>query len=85
MTAHALTTIIRDKITADGPISIADYMSLALGHPEHGYYVKQDPFGTRGDFVTAPEICQIFGEMIGVWLAHVWQQSVTGYGPMGPR
>ena len=80
MTEHALTTIIRDKIAADGPISIADYMSLALGHHEYGYYVKQDPFGTRGDFVTAPEICQIFGEMMGVWLAHVWQQM--GGGPI---
>jgi NADH dehydrogenase [ubiquinone] 1 alpha subcomplex assembly factor 7 len=77
---HALTAIIRDKIVADGPISIADYMGLALGHPEHGYYVKQDPFGARGDFVTAPEICQIFGEMIGIWLAHLWTQ--LGGGPI---
>jgi SAM-dependent MidA family methyltransferase len=80
MTEHALTAIIRDKIAEAGPISIADYMALALGHPEHGYYIKNDPFGARGDFITAPEICQIFGEMIGVWLAHVWQQ--LGGGPI---
>lgn len=77
---HALTEILRDKILAEGPISIADYMGIALGHPEHGYYVKQDPFGARGDFITAPEICQIFGEMIGVWCAQMWMQM--GAGPL---
>lgn len=75
-----LSTIIRDKIAASGPISIADYMGLALGHPEHGYYIKRDPFGTRGDFITAPEISQIFGEMIGVWCAQTWMQM--GGGPI---
>ncbi len=75
-----LTEIIRVRINADGPISIADYMAVALGHPEHGYYRKQDPFGARGDFITAPEISQIFGEMIGVWCAEVWRQ--LGGGPM---
>ena len=76
----ALTDILRQRIAAGGPISIADYMDLALGHPEHGYYRKQDPFGTKGDFITAPEISQIFGEMIGVWCATVWKQS--GGGPI---
>lgn len=75
-----LSTIIRDKILAEGSISIAEYMALALGHPEHGYYRKHDPFGTRGDFITAPEISQIFGEMIGVWCATLWKQS--GGGPV---
>lgn len=75
-----LTQIIRDKIAAEGPISIADYMNLALGHPEHGYYRKRDPFGMRGDFITAPEISQIFGEMIGIWCATVWRQM--GGGPI---
>ena len=74
----SLTTILREKITAGGPISIADYMALALGHPEHGYYVKQDPFGARGDFITAPEISQIFGEMIGLWLVQVWLEMDQG-------
>ncbi|MFZ4542009.1 MAG: class I SAM-dependent methyltransferase [Rickettsiales bacterium] len=76
---NPLTAIIRDKITASGPISIADYMNLALGHPEHGYYIKRDPFGVRGDFITAPEISQIFGEMIGLWCAQMWLQ--LGGGP----
>lgn len=77
---NLLTTIIREKIASEGPISIADYMNLALSHPEHGYYQKQDPFGARGDFITAPEISQIFGEMIGVWCAEVWRQ--LGAGPV---
>ena len=75
---NLLTEIIRDKIIAEGPISIADYMALALSHPEHGYYKKQDPFGARGDFITAPEISQIFGEMIGVWSAEIWRQMGGG-------
>ena len=75
-----LACIIRDKILADGPISIADYMGLALGHPEPGYYRTRDPFGVRGDFVTAPEISQIFGEMIGIWCTQVWKQ--LGGGPV---
>ncbi len=79
-TMTALTSIIREKITASGPISIADYMALALSHPEHGYYIKRDPFGARGDFITAPEISQIFGEMIGLWCAQMWLQ--LGGGPI---
>jgi NADH dehydrogenase [ubiquinone] 1 alpha subcomplex assembly factor 7 len=75
-----LTPIIRDRIAATGSISIADYMSLALGHPEHGYYTTRDPFGVRGDFITAPEISQIFGEMIGLWCAQLWAQM--GGGPI---
>ena len=48
-------------------------MELALGHPVHGYYQSRDPFGTDGDFTTAPEISQVFGELIGLWLAAAWQ------------
>ncbi|MEL6577910.1 MAG: SAM-dependent methyltransferase [Pseudomonadota bacterium] len=64
-----LEAIIRAEIAARGPISIAEYMGLALGHPEHGYYITRDPLGRAGDFTTAPEISQMFGEMIGLWLA----------------
>ena len=76
----ALADIIRARIAEQGSISVAEYMELALAHPEHGYYRKQDPLGARGDFITAPEICQIFGEMIGVWAAQVWLQM--GGGPI---
>ncbi len=50
-------------------------MAEALGHPEHGYYRRGDPFGTEGDFVTAPEVSQMFGELIGLWVAVVWQMA----------
>ena len=70
-----LLHIIREKIAAEGPMSVADYMALALGHPEYGYYQKRDPLGLKGDFITSPEISQIFGEMLGVALADLWQMS----------
>jgi NADH dehydrogenase [ubiquinone] 1 alpha subcomplex assembly factor 7 len=68
-----LETEIREMIASDGPMSVARYMALCLGHPVHGYYMTRDPFGARGDFVTAPEISQMFGELIGLWAASVWQ------------
>jgi len=68
-----LETEIRRLIAVAGPMSIAEYMRLCLTHPQYGYYVTRDPLGAHGDFVTAPEISQMFGELIGVWVA-VWQQ-----------
>jgi NADH dehydrogenase [ubiquinone] 1 alpha subcomplex assembly factor 7 len=67
--AEHLARIIAD----DGPISTARYMAEVLGHPTLGYYMCKDPFGAAGDFVTAPEISQMFGEMIGLWCAEVWR------------
>ncbi|GJD80953.1 ATP synthase subunit beta [Methylobacterium gregans] len=61
-------------IRQTGPIGIDRYMALCLGHPVHGYYRTRDPLGVRGDFTTAPEISQMFGELIGVWVALVRQQ-----------
>ena len=69
-----LVDFLRRRIALDGPISIADYMHDALGHPEFGYYMRQDPFGVHGDFITAPEISQMFGELIGLWCAATWDQ-----------
>ncbi|MHA1528057.1 MAG: class I SAM-dependent methyltransferase [Alphaproteobacteria bacterium] len=71
----ALLDIIRAQIRADGPMTVADYMALCLGHPRHGYYTTRDPLGAAGDFTTAPEISQMFGEMIGLWLARVWADA----------
>ena len=59
-------------IEAAGPISVADYMATALGHPEWGYYRTRDPLGAGGDFITAPEISQAFGEVLGLWAAQLW-------------
>jgi len=68
-----LEQAIARRIRLQGPISIAAFMAEALGHPEHGYYMKADPLGARGDFITAPEISQMFGELIGLWCAEVWR------------
>ena len=62
-----------DLIKLKGPITIADYMTDALGHPHEGYYMQASPIGADGDFTTAPEISQIFGELIGLWLVETWQ------------
>jgi NADH dehydrogenase [ubiquinone] 1 alpha subcomplex assembly factor 7 len=59
-------------IASEGPISVERYMALCLGHPRHGYYMTRDPFGREGDFTTAPEISQMFGELLGLWVAEAW-------------
>ncbi len=68
-----LLAALAQRIAADGPISVADYMAAALTDPEHGYYMGRDPLGAAGDFVTAPEVSQMFGELIGLWCAEAWQ------------
>jgi len=65
---------IRRIVAIDGPLSVDRYMELCLSHPQHGYYVTRDPFGAAGDFVTAPEVSQMFGELLGAWAATVWRQ-----------
>lgn len=65
---------LKDHIRRMGPISVAEYMQTCLQDPEHGYYIKQSAIGRDGDFITASEISQIFGELIGLWSAVVWQQ-----------
>jgi NADH dehydrogenase [ubiquinone] 1 alpha subcomplex assembly factor 7 len=65
---------LRARIGAEGPITVARYMEEALFHPRFGYYAARDPLGARGDFVTAPEISQTFGELIGLWCADYWRR-----------
>ncbi|MGR3759999.1 class I SAM-dependent methyltransferase [Roseobacteraceae bacterium NS-SX3] len=60
------------RIRADGPMSVADYMADCLLHPRYGYYTTRDPLGAKGDFTTAPEISQMFGELLGLSLAQAW-------------
>ncbi len=69
----ALAEEIRERIRRDGPINVATYMELCLHHPAHGYYRRGRPIGAAGDFVTAPEVSQMYGELIGLWCAAAWQ------------
>jgi NADH dehydrogenase [ubiquinone] 1 alpha subcomplex assembly factor 7 len=64
--------MLMQRIRETGPLTVSQYMQAALGDPVHGYYITRDPFGAAGDFVTAPEISQIFGELIGLWIADCW-------------
>lgn len=70
-----LDKLIRQRIEAHGEITVADYMQMCLIHPDFGYYMRRDPFGVQGDFTTSPEISQIFGELLGLWLAAQWQKQ----------
>ena len=63
---------LKARIQDTGPLTIADYMAECLLHPCHGYYTTQDPLGRAGDFITAPEISQMFGELLGLFLAQCW-------------
>ncbi|PNY17001.1 NADH dehydrogenase [Trifolium pratense] len=57
-----------------GPISLGEYMSEVLTNPKAGYYINRDVFGAQGDFITSPEVSQMFGEMVGVWVMCLWEQ-----------
>jgi NADH dehydrogenase [ubiquinone] 1 alpha subcomplex assembly factor 7 len=64
---------IRTLIEIGGPIPVSRYIALCLNHPRYGYYRTRDPLGRGGDFTTAPEISQMFGELLGLWCAEVWR------------
>jgi NADH dehydrogenase [ubiquinone] 1 alpha subcomplex assembly factor 7 len=68
-----LTEHLRRRIALEGPLTVAQYMEECLSNPRHGYYATRDPLGRAGDFTTAPEISQMFGELIGLWAAVAWQ------------
>src|SRR5882757_8539417 len=64
---------IKKLIKSSGPMPVWRYMELCLVHPQHGYYVSRDPLGREGDFTTAPEVSQMFGELLGLWSASIWK------------
>lgn len=74
MTATPLERRLKATIQMTGPLSVADWMALCLGDPEHGYYMAREPFGAKGDFITAPDVSQMFGELIGAWLIDAHQR-----------
>jgi SAM-dependent MidA family methyltransferase len=69
-----LAAALADRIRREGPIGVDEYVAACLTHPEHGYYTQRRAIGRDGDFITAPEISQMFGELVGLWCAVVWQQ-----------
>jgi NADH dehydrogenase [ubiquinone] 1 alpha subcomplex assembly factor 7 len=73
-TKPSLPELLAMQIRTNGPMSIASFMGLCLTHPTKGYYKVADPLGAGGDFVTAPEISQMFGELIGFFVVNLWQQ-----------
>jgi NADH dehydrogenase [ubiquinone] 1 alpha subcomplex assembly factor 7 len=71
---RSLRRQIAQQITAQGAVNVAEFMRLALAARHLGYYASRDPLGRQGDFITAPEISQMFGEMIGLWCVDVWHR-----------
>lgn len=73
--ATPLARQLAERIAQQGPLGVADYVEACLQDPERGYYRRQMAIGRSGDFITAPEISQVFGELIGLWCAVVWQST----------
>ncbi|MEC7300156.1 MAG: SAM-dependent methyltransferase, partial [Pseudomonadota bacterium] len=74
MTQAPLLDRILQRINLQGPMPLSDYMQICMLDPAQGYYTTRDPLGTKGDFITAPEISQMFGELLGLWAAECWMQ-----------
>lgn len=72
---QALRALLHTEIKTKGALTIADYMQLCLNHSAYGYYHTRMPFGAKGDFITAPEISQMFGEMVALWCIDAWQKA----------
>jgi SAM-dependent MidA family methyltransferase len=73
MATTPLEAEIRRRIAKAGPMPVRQFMALCLSHPQHGYYITRDPLGRGGDFITAPEVSQVFGELLGLWAAEAWR------------
>ena len=68
-----LQSEIKKLIKSSGPMPVWRYMELCLTHPNYGYYISRDPLGREGDFTTSPEVSQMFGELLGLWVGSVWK------------
>ncbi len=86
--SNLLLSRLKRLIEQAGPITLADYMQLSLADPAHGYYANRNAIGGKGDFITAPEVSQMFGELTGIWVIAVWQMigrpspfSLVEFGP----
>lgn len=71
--SNAIQELLYSQIAQTGPLPISQFIEIVLGHPVHGYYRRQNPIGAAGDFTTAAEISGLFGEMCGVYLAHMYE------------
>jgi NADH dehydrogenase [ubiquinone] 1 alpha subcomplex assembly factor 7 len=71
----SLDSRIREQIDTTGPVSVLEFTTQALYDPLDGYYGKKVPIGRSGDYITAPEMTQVFGEVIALWLIDLWQQA----------
>ena len=71
--ASPLLAVLRARIEREGPLPVDAYMRACIADPEHGYWQRSQTIGTGGDFITAPEISQVFGELLGLWCAVAWQ------------
>jgi SAM-dependent MidA family methyltransferase len=69
---NVLEKFLATTISTTGPISLSSYMRQCLTNPSGGYYINRDPFGRAGDFITSPEISQMFGELVGIWFLTQW-------------
>lgn len=74
MSVNTLHDRLVARIASDGPMPVSAFMAACLLDPADGYYTTATPFGAQGDFITAPEISQMFGELIGLWALNAWQQ-----------
>jgi NADH dehydrogenase [ubiquinone] 1 alpha subcomplex assembly factor 7 len=72
---YSLSTRLRAQIEVRGPLPLADFMAQALYDPHAGYYQQKAPIGRQGDYITAPEMTQVFGEIIALWLIDIWHQA----------
>ena len=72
--AQMISERLAERIRTEGSLSVAAFMAEALFHPMAGFYATKDPLGAANDFITAPEISQMFGELLGLWAAECWMQ-----------